>query len=293
MWNTTFQARQIIGVAHFLRQRPDPVHHGRHEIDPLHAVGLDQAQRFLGVEFDEAADAPAREQPEMRCDERRVVIERPGIEQRHAVRNAEDRFGRCVDHRGLVIEDHLGPSGRAAGGHRLPVARHRAVQRRVRHAFRHEISGQRIRRIPVGFAADDQRGLEDFQHRGGLAARQPPRQRGRSRTALPHREAGLEKGVAVGQADRDEIAGLDAPGGKSAGTGIGAAFELLPGQRVPAVADRNRVLRLALGIPARHVGDGNQHGDPPLRGCFAPLVVCERGRITLQTPPPCSAKRVL
>ena len=53
------QARQVVAVAHLVGQRPDPVHHGGHEIDPLYPAGLDQAQAFRGVEFDEAGDASA------------------------------------------------------------------------------------------------------------------------------------------------------------------------------------------------------------------------------------------
>ena len=34
------EARQIVGVAHIVRQRPDPMHHGRYEIDPLHPLWL-------------------------------------------------------------------------------------------------------------------------------------------------------------------------------------------------------------------------------------------------------------
>src|SRR5437763_6628732 len=66
---------------------------------------------------------PAREQSGVRKDKRRVVIERAGIEQRHAVQNSEQRFRGRVDDRRLVIEDYFGPTGRAAAGHRLPVAR--------------------------------------------------------------------------------------------------------------------------------------------------------------------------
>ena len=189
---------KIVAVAHCLRQRPDAMHHGRHEIEPLHLVGFDQAQRFLGIEFDEAGHPPAGEQRQMRHDERRVVIERAGIEQRGVMRHPERRYGCRIGHRRLVSEDHLRPSRRAAAGHRLPVARDRVRQGFVRKTFRHEIGRHRIRRIPVGLAADHKRGLENLEHGGGLAARQPPSQRGRCRTTLPYRKGGFEKGVAVG-----------------------------------------------------------------------------------------------
>jgi len=55
-----FEARQIIGIAHRFRQRPDSMHHGRHEVDPLHPVGLDQAQRLFGIEFHHPGDTPLR-----------------------------------------------------------------------------------------------------------------------------------------------------------------------------------------------------------------------------------------
>ena len=60
-------------------------------------------------------------------------------------------------------------------------------------------------------------------------------------------------------------------GGKGAGAAVGAAFELLPGQRVLAMADRNRVLWLAIGVPARHVGDRNEHLTPPTDGFSQPF----------------------
>src|SRR6476660_9437234 len=50
--------------------------------------------------------------------------------------------------------------------------------------------------------------------------------------------------------------GLTPFAAKAAGAAVGRAPELVPGQRVLAVADRNRVARRALGIPARHVGHG-------------------------------------
>jgi hypothetical protein len=247
------------------------MHHRRHEIDPLHLMGGDQAQRLLGIEFHHPGHAPAGEQSGVRQDERRVVIERTGIEQRHAVRNSEQRFRGRIDHSGLVIENYFGTAGRAATGHRLPVARYRTVQRLVRHAFRRKIHGDRIGRIPVRFAADHQSGLEYVEHRGGFTARQPPGQRRRRRTTLPHRKAGLEEGIAVRQADGDEITRLYTLAGKGAGAAVGAALKLLPGQGVGAVTDRNGVLWLAFGVPARHVGYRNQHAGLPSLGylkCF-------------------------
>ena len=266
------QARQVVAVAHRVGQRPDPVHHGGHEIDPLHPAGLDQAQAFLGVEFDEAGDASAVEQRGVRNDERGVVVERAGVEQGSAERHADRRRPGGIDHGGPVIEDHLWPAGRAAAGHRLPVARHRVVDWFVRHAFGHEIGGQRIRRVPVRLAADHQRRLENVEHGGGLAARQPPGQRRRRRAAFPHRKGGLEKHIAVGQPDGDEIAGLDALGGEGARAAVGVALELLPGQRVIAVADSDGIARLAFGIPARHVSDGNEHGGVSVAGVLMPLL---------------------
>ena len=160
-----------------------------------------------------------------------------------------------------MIEDHLRPPGRAAAGHGLPVARHRIVHR-LRPT---SLPGQNR---PAGeFGAFQSAsppttsdGLQNLQHRRGLAARQPPGQRRRRRAAFPHRERGFEERVAVRQADRDEIAGLDALGGKRPRAAVGVALELIPGDGIIAVADRDRVLGLALGIPARHVGDGNEHG---------------------------------
>ena len=202
------------------------------------------------------------------------MIQRAGVEQRSAERHADRRRPGGIDHGGPVIEDHFWPPGRAAAGHGLPVARHRIVDRFVGHAFGDEIGGQRIRRIPVGLAADHQRRLEDVEHRGRLAARQPPRQRRRRRATFPHRKGGFEKQIAVGKPDGDEIAGLDALGGKGAGAAVGVALELLPGERVGAMADCDRVRWLAFGIPARHVGDGNEHGGVSVGWRLDDALVC-------------------
>ena len=75
------KARHVIGIAHALRQRPDPVHHGRDEIDPLHALAFNLPQRLLGVELDEAGELAAAEQRIVRYDEWRIVIERARIKQ--------------------------------------------------------------------------------------------------------------------------------------------------------------------------------------------------------------------
>jgi hypothetical protein len=255
-----------VAVAHGLRQRPDPVHHGRHEVDPLDAMSGDQAQGFLGIEFLHPGEAAAGEQRAMGHDERRVVMERAGIEQRPALGDSEQRFRRYVNHRGLMIEDDFWPSGRAAAGHRFPVARHRTAQRFVRHSFRPEIGRHRIGRIPVGIAADHQSGFQNLEHRGGFPARQPLGQRRRRRAQFPNRETGFKEGVAVWQADGDEIAGLHTPFGKGAGAAVGAALKLLPGQRILAMADRNRCLRPAFGVPARNVSHGDQHAGLPSLG---------------------------
>ena len=221
----------------------------------------------------------------MRHDEGRVVVERTGVEQRHALRHSQDWRGGGIDDRGVVVEDHLRPSGRSAAGHRLPVAGDRIMHRLVGHAVRREVGRHRIRRIPVGLAADDQRGPENVEHRGGFAARQPPGKRCRRRAEFPHRKAGLEEGIAIGQADSDEIAGLYPLGGKGAGAAVGATFELLPAQRVLAMADRNRILWLAIGIPARHVGDRNEHLTPPIDGLFpSPFIVHAASRRDASRP---------
>jgi hypothetical protein len=236
------------------------MHHGRHEVDPLHALLVDQPQRLLGIKLDHAGDAAAAEQREVREDKRRVVIERPGIEQRGVERNSELRFGGCVDDSGVVVKDHLGPSGRPTAGHRLPVPRDRIGHWFVGKTIRHEIRRQAVRRIPIGLAADHQRGPQYLQHGGGLATRQPPRQRGWRSAALPYRKGRFVERIAVRQPDRDEIAGLDAVRGEGACAPVGVALELLPGDGVVAVAYGDRVFRLAPGIPARHVGEGEEHG---------------------------------
>ena len=148
--------------------------------------------------------------------------------------------------RRVVVEDHLGSSGRSAAGHRLPVPRDWAEQRLVGNAFRRKVGGQRIRRIPVGLAADHQRGLENVEHRGGFAPWQSPGQRCWRRAEFPYRKAGLEEAIAVGQADGDEVTGLYPFGGKGTGAAVGPALQLLPGERISAMTNRNSVLRFAI-----------------------------------------------
>jgi len=91
------------------------IDHGRHEIHPLHAIARDQVQCFLDVELHHARDPPATKQREVRHDEWRVMVQWAGIEQRRARRNAKRLFHRGVCHGRLMVEDYLGPSGRAAG----------------------------------------------------------------------------------------------------------------------------------------------------------------------------------
>ncbi len=231
-------------------------------------MGGDQAQCLLGIEFHHAGEATAGEQSHVGENEGGVMVERAGIKQRNAARNSEHLVGRGLDHSRPVIEDHFWTPGRTAAGHGLPVTCHRAVDRFVRYAFRREIGRHRIGCVPVGFATDHQSGLENVEHRGGLAARQSPGQRRRRGAEFPDRKGGLEEGIAVGQADSDEIAWLHAPGGKGAGAAVGPALQLLPGQRVGAMADRHGILRLAFGIPARHVSHRNQHAGLPSPGFF-------------------------
>jgi len=50
---------------------------------------------------------------------------------------------------------------------------------------------------------------------------------------------------------------------------VGAAFELVPGQRIRAMADRDRIARLAVGVPVRHVGHGNEHWSSAVRPLIA------------------------
>src|SRR5262249_31257292 len=88
-----FEVREIVGIAHMFRQRPDPMHHCRNEIDPLNALSLDLAQRLLGMEFNKTSEATAREQREMREDKWRVMIEWARIEHRAVARYSERRVG--------------------------------------------------------------------------------------------------------------------------------------------------------------------------------------------------------
>ena len=83
-----FQTGKIVATADLVRQSPDPVHHGWHEVDPLNLVRFDQAQGFLCIELDEPGDPAAREQRGMGDDEGRVMIERPGVQQRRTERDA-------------------------------------------------------------------------------------------------------------------------------------------------------------------------------------------------------------
>ena len=52
---------------------------------------------------------------------------------------------------------------------------------------------------------------------------------------------------------------------KARARAVGVALELLPGDGIGAVTDRDGVLRFPFGIPARHVGDGNEHGASAIR----------------------------
>src|SRR5437868_3799078 len=49
------------------------------------------------------------------------------------------------------------------------------------------------------------------------------------------------------------------PAGSALGAFVGAALELVPAQGLRAMTERNRALRRSFGVPARHVGHGDQH----------------------------------
>jgi len=65
-------------------------------------MGGDQAQCLLGIEFHHASEATAGEQS-MWERMKGVMVERPGIKQRNAVRNSEHLVGRGLDYSRPVI----------------------------------------------------------------------------------------------------------------------------------------------------------------------------------------------
>ncbi|MGX1332392.1 hypothetical protein AB7M56_006891 [Bradyrhizobium elkanii] len=57
--------------------------------------------------------------------------------------------------------------------------------------------------------------------------------------------------------------GLTPLAAKARARALARALELEPGQRIRAMTDGDRIRGLAFGIPARHVGEGDQHGSFP------------------------------
>jgi len=107
-----------------------------------------------------------------------------------------------------------------------------------------------------------------------------PRGNRRTATSVSRRASDAKlvskNALPLGRPMATKSAWLHAPGGKGAGATVGPALQLLPGQRVGAMADRHGILRLAFGIPARHIRHRNQHTGLPSPGFLKPAFCGER-----------------
>ena len=265
------------------------MHHGRHEIDPVDAMLLDQAHRLGGVETAHPDDMVAGEQRQMGQREGSIVIERAWIEHASVGALGVQNLVR-VPHRPAMVDDDLGPPGRAAAGHGLPVGGGRLGRERRVVALqvgirRHEFHAGRQRRI----GADHQPGLDEVEDRAELVTGKLRRDHVGRGPQFPQRKARLIERVAVGDGDGDEVARLHAGFAQHPRALVGPCFELGPGQLAFRVGDGGRVRRFAVAMEPgefahRNVGHGYALTSSGRRavshGRHALGVTCARRRAT-------------
>ena len=233
------EAGEIVPCTHLFRQRPDTAHHGRHHVDDVHLVRLDQAQRLLGIEARGDNHGAALEQRRHGPKEGPVVIERARDQHAALLRDLEQRHIRIGRSRRLR-HDQLGPAGRAAGGHRLVADGGHFRQRRIGEAavrlvaHRQAGNGRVLTRIDT----HDEARRANFHNLVALELRQARGDRLRRGAGFPGREAGFEEFDAIGQGDGDEVVLLDAEGLIGARQAVGAGLEFAPGEARPFVDER-------------------------------------------------------
>ena len=254
------QRRHVVFRLHLVGQGPDPVHHGRHLEQPADLVPVYKPQSLLRVKARHQNDVHPPAHGQTGHAERRGVIQRPRVQQ-HVVRDHAEQQDVGIGHGRRHVDDHLGPSRRAAAGDGLQVFRRDFRQGR---GIGGGVPGLRLRqpfRRPRlrGIVDDDQARLEKFQNPRQLRRRQLVRQRRRGRAQRPDRERQLQKRRAVGQGDGDEIP-LDHPrllqGPRPA---IDPLRQFAPRQG-HALEGQGRAIRIALRM------DIQQHADRPHPG---------------------------
>ena len=253
------QRRQVVLGPRLLRQVPDPVHHGRHHIDPAGLPARDLGQGLFGIEPGHHHDVGAHVYGRHHHAEAGVVIERG--------RQQGDRLGPQLPaadlgdvfhrHAGLAGQDQLGPAGGAAAGGRLGDRRNDIRQVGLVVGLGGDVVDIHQRLVDrMVERRDDDGGLGQLHDRLELGLGQAEGHRLRRRAHLPQGPAGLDEADAVGQAQGDEIPVLDPQRHQAAGQAVGPPVELVIGQGFIATGDRRGV-----GLFPRQVSQARAQGN--------------------------------
>ena len=210
--------------------------------------------------------------------ERTVVIERAGHELGAADFLLEARDQR-IEGAVVVGDDDLGTARGAAGRRRFPEACGLLGQFGVgecRVGFIADIDAGDLA-MGTGRGPDDERGSSDLDDHFAFGNRQARGNRLRRRAEFPCCEAGFVEGDAVGQADGDEVAFLDAERGIGAGEAIGVRLERRPCDAPPFMGDGGAVwlLRRPVSGDAPDWHDGHGLSPSIFMGAF---IAQSRGR---------------
>ena len=190
--------REVVAIARLPRQAEDAMHHGRHHHRPARAMRFDQRKRALRIEAVHGDDAIAFPQREDSRRKGRIVVERPGHENR-LVRGNADEIHSLREGRGPSVDDHFRPPRAAAGRAGLPRPR--------------DVDFAPIARacaVRIGPRRDEGGRLHQREDFVALALRQLVRDRRGRRAYAIYPERQCEELGPVRQRIGDEIVGLHA-----------------------------------------------------------------------------------
>ena len=227
------QAGQVVGVAHLLREPPDPPHHRRHEVDDVGPVVLDRPQRAppRRTASNSTTCAPLSTDGHDQISGP-LWYSGPGITRQPpgGIPNVADR-GRASGSSSAASRGHdeLRPAGGPARRRRLPRRADHVGQRApvVEASAGSTVTPVREagRRRSVITTLDSARST----HRGDLRVGHLHVQRLRDGPDLPDGLAGDEPVRAVARHDRHQVADPDAVLEQHAGQRVGPVLELRPG----------------------------------------------------------------
>ena len=200
-----FQRGEVVFGARFLRQMPDPVHHGRDQIDPARLVLLDGRQGRLGLEAGQQHHVRALAEGRHHHAEAGVMVERrrqqgDGVLLQPPAADLGDVLR--ADPR-LPCQDQLGPSGRAAAGRGFRNRGGDVGQVAVVVRQGQQVGDRQQRAVDLVIELrDHHRRLGQLHDRFQFTLRQAERDRLRRRADLPHGPAGDGEIGRIRQAQR-------------------------------------------------------------------------------------------